>query len=141
MKLTRAIVRSVSGAEAIVEIESTGCGRCDEPGGCGGGKKADLFCRSRTYRVLNPVGAHAGELVNVAIADGVIAQSATRAYVVPLLCLLFGAVLGRLLGDSTLGEAATIGGAVLGLAAGWRWLHVGGHGRRPVPRPTIVARA
>lgn len=140
MNLIQAVVRSAAGREAIVEVESTGCGRCHEPGGCGGASKADLFCRNRTYRVLNPVGAGVGEQVNVAIADGAISDSATRAYLVPVAFMLLGALIGRAVADPSLGEASVICGAVLGLGTGWWSLRFV---RRPMgseARPTIVSR-
>lgn len=136
--VTRAVVRSVNGNEAVIEVEASGCGRCDEPGGCGGGRAK--LCSGRTYRVLNPVGAVAGDRVSVAIADGIIGVTATRAYVVPLLFLFLGALLGRNLADPSLGEITVIGGAVIGLLAGWVWLKLIQPSTKSVARPAIIAR-
>lgn len=139
MMLVRAIVRSVARDEAIVEVADTGCGRCNEPGGCGSGKKADLFCRNRVYRVRNPLGARAGDEVEISIGDGVVGFAATRAYLVPLLALLAGAAAGRLLGDSSLGEFPGVAGAAIGLAGAWLWLRNKRESLAGMAQPTIIA--
>lgn len=118
MNVTKGIVRAVDGEDALVEILETGCGRCHEDGGCGG--KADLTCRApRRYRVDNRFGARVGDAVSIAIDDGVISRLATRAYAIPLLATVFGAMLASALGGAAYGETPAIGGALAGLTAGW----------------------
>ncbi len=116
----RAIVREINQADALVEVEQGGCGRCHEPGGCGGLLQLTrMFCSTpKTYRVANEIGAGVGDLVTIAIAAGSVRRSANLAYVLPLTATIAGAVLGMLLGDDP--------GAMLGGLAGLlvAFLHV-----------------
>lgn len=111
----KAIVRAVEGEDALVEVESGGCGRCHEEGGCGGNNLTQMMCGSpKAYRVRRGSAA-VGDRVEVAIAAGVVRRSANIAYVIPLLGLLGGAVLGmQVAGD----HGAIVGGA-LGLLLAW----------------------
>lgn len=105
----RVTVLRTEGAEALVEAPAQGCGRCMEPGGCGGqGLGQLLSSQPRTYWVANDIGAVAGESVELAIAPGVVGATASLIYGVPLLALLLGAVVGMQLG----GEPAAMAGAV-----------------------------
>ena len=115
----RAIVREINQADALVEVEQGGCGRCHEPGGCGGQQLTQMFCSTpKTYRVANELGAGVGDRVTVEIAAGSVRRSANLAYVLPLTATIAGAVLGMLLGDDP--------GAILGGLAGLlvAFLHV-----------------
>lgn len=107
----RAVVRSVDGDQALVEVEQGGCGRCHEKGGCGGQHLTQMFCSGpKTYRVDNLVAASVGERVTVAIAAGSVRRTANLAYGVPLLSVLIGATLGTQIGGDL--------GAVLGAGGG-----------------------
>lgn len=142
MNLRPAVVRSAEAGEAVVELEGQGCGRCHEAGGCGGHQRADLACRTqRLFRVVNGVGAQAGDAVIVSVPEGAIAKSASLAYVLPLLTLFAGTLVGSWLLEPAFGEAAQVAGAMGGLLVGWlgvrRWLR-----RHAAPaRPQIVAKA
>jgi len=119
MSESRGIVTALDGDYAIVKTEDNGCGRCHESGGCGGVRVSQMLCTApRVWRVLNPRGAAIGESVRVAVADGAVGASAWLIYVQPLLLLLAGAGFGAYLG----GDLGSIGGGVLGLLAGWRWV-------------------
>ena len=108
----QAVVRSLSGGEAEVEVEAGGCGRCHEKGGCGGQQLTQMFCSSqKTYRVDNAVGANVGDRVTVVIAAGSVRRTANLAYGVPLTAAILGAVLGSPLG----GDLGAISGAAIGL--------------------------
>lgn len=108
----RAMVRALEGNRALVEVESGGCGRCHEKGGCGGQNLTQMFCSGpKTYLADNDFGALVGEKVIVAIAAGAVRQTANLAYGVPLTATILGAVLGMRLA----GEFAAIVGAGLGL--------------------------
>ncbi|KAB2927025.1 MAG: SoxR reducing system RseC family protein [Dechloromonas sp.] len=103
------IVRAVDGAQAEVEVEQGGCGRCHEKGGCGGQSLTRMFASGpRKYRVDNQLGATVGERVSIAIAAGSIRRSANLAYGVPLLA----AIAGALAGNAVYGDLGGIGGAV-----------------------------
>ncbi|MER2506654.1 MAG: SoxR reducing system RseC family protein [Azonexus sp.] len=107
----RAIVREINQADALVEVEQGGCGRCHEAGGCGGQQLTRMFCSTaKTYRVANEIGARVGDRVTVAIAADSVRRSANLAYVLPLTATIAGALLGMLLGDDP--------GAMLGGLAG-----------------------
>jgi len=106
----RAIVRALDGNEALVEVESGGCGRCHEVGGCGGQHLTQMFCGgAKTYRADNTVGAVVGDRVTVAIASGSVRRTANLAYGVPLVATFAGAALGSSAGGDL--------GAVLGATA------------------------
>jgi sigma-E factor negative regulatory protein RseC len=112
----RGTVTALDGDRAWVRIQGEGCGRCHEPGACGGGNLAQAFCLSpKVYRVLNPRGATPGEEVLVVIRDRALLRSAIAGYVLPLLGLFLGAALG--LGFA--GETGSMPGAVCGLAVAW----------------------
>lgn len=110
------IITEVDGEHAVVRMDESGCGRCHEPGGCGGQNIGRMFCATpRTFRVANPQKLVVGDRVRVAIADGAVRQTAALAYGLPLAALLLGALLGARLG----GEPGGIVGAVAGLVCGW----------------------
>lgn len=115
----QATVIASDGAYAIVQTEQQGgCGRCNEPGGCGGNNLVQMMCSSsRQYRVLNPDGAVVGDVVTVSIADGVVGRSALIVYGIPLVFLFVAAILVGFISDSN--WLAVVGGGV-GLALAWR---------------------
>ena len=108
-----AVVRALDGDVAEVEVESGGCGRCHEEGGCGGQQLTQMFCNGpKTYRVDNAVGADIGDHVTVAIAAGSVRRTANLAYGVPLTAAIVGAALGTSVG----GDVSAMLGSGLGLA-------------------------
>ncbi len=114
-------ITAVDGEHATVSINETGCGRCHEPGGCGGNNLGQMFCTSpRNYRVLNPRHARVGETVTVVIAENAVIRSAVSAYAVPLIALFAGAILGWILAEDT----GSIIGACCGLGIAWIFLRV-----------------
>ena len=116
-------VTAIDGEHAIVRMDETGCGRCLEPGGCGGNTMGKLFCSTpRTFRVLNPGRSVVGDRVSVVIAEGAVGRSAALAYGVPLLALLIGAASG----SNVAGETGAIAGAAGGLLFAWVTLRVAG---------------
>lgn len=101
---------------ATVLLDEAGCGRCLEPGGCGGNNIGKMFCRTpRTFRVRNPGNLAVGDRVNVALAAGAVQRGALLAYGLPLLALFIGALGGSALA----GETGAILGAVGGLLCAW----------------------
>lgn len=110
----RVVVRHLEGESADVEVESGGCGRCHEEGGCGGQQLTQMFCNGpRYYRVDNPISAAVGDQVIVAIAPGSVRKTANLAYGVPLLAMIIGALLGNLV----YGDPGAIVGALSGVTA------------------------
>lgn len=119
MHETSGVVVALDGDFAIVRLEaSSGCGRCHEPGGCGGGANIGrMLCstESRDFRALNPECVPVGASVRLTIADGAVRRSAVLAYGIPLLALFAGALAGNALA----GEAGSIAGALAGIVVGW----------------------
>ncbi|MRD72852.1 Fis family transcriptional regulator [Rhodocyclus tenuis] len=137
-------VTALDGDFALVQMDEGGCGRCHEPGGCGGGPNIGrMFCSApRNFRALNPQRLSVGARVRVTIADGAVRRSALVAYAIPLLLFLAGAIGGAFLA----GELASFAGAVFGLLAGWMLLRrnqrrgVLDAGMQPVIEPLSAGR-
>jgi sigma-E factor negative regulatory protein RseC len=119
---TRAIVIRTEGSDAIVEAaHGGGCGACGGSQGCGSGKLAEALCvRPRQFRARNEIGAHAGDEVQVAVADGALLRGALTLYGLPLLLLFIGAISGaHWAGAGAARDAAAASGAAAGLLAGF----------------------
>lgn len=124
---TRAIVVQVEGGQAFVQAnQGGGCGQCSGKG-CGSEKLSRLFCSEpRRFRVDNPVNARVGDEVIVSVAEGALLRSIGLVYLLPLLLLFTGALLGALLAtQSGQGDVYAAGGALTGLVAGFilvKWI-------------------
>jgi sigma-E factor negative regulatory protein RseC len=117
-----AVVTRIEGTDAMVEVghRSTGCGRCHEPGGCGGGSNlfGQLFgTRTSIFRVRNSIGAQVGERVLVGVGDREILRTALVTYFLPIVLLVAGAFGGMALAETPNDSAAFTGG-LFGFAAG-----------------------
>jgi sigma-E factor negative regulatory protein RseC len=116
-------VTRLDGDHAIVELTGRsdgGCGRCHEPGGCGGSAViGQLFGpRRKSFRVPNVIGAAQGEPVFVELGEGALLKVALMVYFLPVVLLVAGAFLGMALVPESSDLAAAAGGAIgLGLAA------------------------
>jgi len=88
-------VSRVENGQAIVEIvRSVGCGRCHEPGGCGG---VDISAGCRNSYVLpNTIDARPGDQVLVVVAEGSVLRAVALAYGLPGAGLVAGTVLANL---------------------------------------------
>lgn len=78
-----AVVTAVENGYLEVESASTGCGRCHEPGGCGGVSLGSMLCaKPRRLRVRNdlPGPVQVGDQVDVGVADGILGQAALVTY-------------------------------------------------------------
>lgn len=118
---TQATVTGLDGAYALVEASQGGCGRCHEKGGCGGNNAAQLFCHGpRHFRVLNPLDAQVGDRVAIGVPDGAVSRSVLLLYVLPLLLLIFGAMLGGWISAfSGSRDAGALLGALCGGGTAW----------------------
>lgn len=110
------VVQRVDGAYAWVDVSvAQGCGRCSEPGGCGGVNIAKPFGSSKqVLRVSNESGAVPGEPVMVVVEDGVPLAAALRAYAAPVVGVLGGAALGTVLAPAAVVDLYAGIGALLG---------------------------
>ncbi|MBL8398812.1 MAG: SoxR reducing system RseC family protein [Candidatus Accumulibacter sp.] len=116
MSEQRAVVVAVDDRHITLRIENSGCGRCQQAGGCGGNPLGKMFCRTpQTFRIANSGDYAVGAQVRVVVVDGAVGRSAWQAYVVPLLIVLMGAMIG----SWAIGEIGAIAGAVAGLFLGW----------------------
>ena len=115
MRYVEGVVGALDGGTAIVEVEVPlgGCGRCHETGGCRSQNLSRALCDSkRMLSVDNAIGAVVGQRVRVGMNEDVIGVMATRVYVVPLLGILVGGVLGQFLYASD--SIGGIAGALVG---------------------------
>jgi len=119
--LRTGVVRSVDYETGYAYVElyrQDGCGRCHQPGGCGGQSLSRFFCRKeQRWRVACPPQLRPGDEVEISIVGSAVRQASTRAYGVPLLFMLAGAVVG----DLVFGDVGALSGAMVGLLPGW-WL-------------------
>jgi len=122
-----AIVTATNGEFARVETQrATSCGSCEAKSSCGTSALAKVFGNRRTVvEVLNPIGAVSGERVIVGLDESALTRASFFFYIVPLLLLLTGGMLGQWLAEtlsfqST--EPLSILGGLLGLLIGVVWL-------------------
>ena len=115
--------------------EPSGCGTCGGTG-CSTRQLAELFRpRSKGFKVRDPLGVKAGELVWVGYPAGSVWHGAAGAYGLPLLLVLLGGLLGQL---AYPGDAGAALGAGLGLLISLAALSVSG--RKSIALPVIVRR-
>jgi sigma-E factor negative regulatory protein RseC len=122
MIVMSAVVVQVSGSEAVVApSQGGGCGSCSSSNSCGSSKITQFITGApRQFRVQNDVGAQVGMVVQIGLPEGVLLQSAMLVYILPLVLLLIGAIVGDQLSSETqLGElySALLGG--IGLSMGF----------------------
>lgn len=116
MSETKGTVTALVGDYAFVSINGEGCGRCHEPGGCGGSNLSQMLCVSpKVYRVLNSGRATVGDSVIIVVGDRALFRSALVGYGLPLL----GVFLGGFLGLKLAGELGSMIGAACGLLLSW----------------------
>lgn len=117
---TRATVINVDGSSAMVQSsQATGCGQCDGKG-CGTSKLSRLFCsQPRQFKVRNPVHADVGDEVIIAIVEGSVMRGIGLVYLLPLLLMFLGALLGNAIAEPQSADRNAASGAMLGLAVGF----------------------
>jgi sigma-E factor negative regulatory protein RseC len=124
---TRAIIVQTDGKYALVEASrANGCEQCNGKG-CGAGKLSQLFCsKPRQFQVDNQINASVGDRVVISVAEGTVLRGIGLVYLLPLMLLLMGAMLGNVWAEPS-GQRdlyATVG-ALLGLVAGFvfaKWI-------------------
>jgi len=108
------IVEQISDDAVWVRLtaQETGCGRCHEPGGCGGAGIAYAFGKPNDlFKIDDAHGYAVGEPVRLLADDRAALYAGLASYGLPTLGALVGAAIGSLLGAN----AGAIAGMVLGL--------------------------
>lgn len=121
MIVSEAQVERCEGEFAWVSIRPhSPCGHCDPKTGCKSVAITRLFgTAQQSYQVKNTLGARPNDLVKVAVNDGVLLSTALWAYGLPLMLLIFGAVIGSALASAARAELFSLLGAALGFAVGF----------------------
>jgi sigma-E factor negative regulatory protein RseC len=95
------------------------CESCSANKGCGAGIMARSFSAGRTLQIkaLNQVEAVVGEDVVLGIDDRVLVRSAVLMYLLPLLALMAGALLGEWLSEMLIHSGSEYLSVLMGLSA------------------------
>ncbi len=106
------VVVSVDGGMVRIKSRRTeACDHCAAKDGCrvmGGGKDME-------FNVENTLGANVGDQVQVTVSDAAFLRVIFLVYLVPIMGLMVGAVLGQELGES-MGYDPSMTAAILGFA-------------------------
>lgn len=111
----------------VMTRRSSSCGGCSSKGGCGTGALSELFApHHQTMKVLNPVNARIGDQVVLGLEEGALLRGSLAVYIVPLLLMMGGGLLGEVLAPSLSLEIGSdllsLLAAFMGLAAGFFWV-------------------
>ncbi len=112
------------GEFADVETErKSSCGGCSATGVCGTAVLAKVFGNRRSIvRVVNSIAANEGDRVVVGLQDGALIRASLVFYIVPILGMLAGAILGEAVAEKLgliMMEPFSIIGGLLGLISGF----------------------
>lgn len=127
MTESRAIVLSLDAGYAVVACDNNStCGRCEAVGGCGAVILARVLCsKPREYRVVNAIAARPGDKVTIGIAEDVLLKSSLAIYLVPLLLLIGGSVVGGISApDDSLRDGYAIAGFLVASVATTLWIRL-----------------
>ncbi len=146
------VAQTLQGPEGLVLVRlefevNGGCGRCNEPGGCGGVSLAQPLCsKPKSMVVSDPIGLSVGDTVRVAIPDDQLSRGVTRTYVISLMLFFAGSLLGAALLPDLLPmqwqvthDIGAMIGAGIGLIAAWAQLRASQR-RTPMASPRILER-
>lgn len=128
LEQTAEVVRTAPDGIWVRAVEPSGCGTCGG-NGCSSRRIAELFQRKpRNFLVDCDLSLTPGDIVVVGVADGSVLKSALRAYGVPLVLMMAGALLGQAFGQP--GDGAALAGLLAGGVVGWLVAR-GGRAARP----------
>ncbi|MCB1890168.1 MAG: SoxR reducing system RseC family protein [Rhodocyclaceae bacterium] len=134
------IERQDSMVRVRAAARSGGCGRCNEPGGCGSAKVGSMFrAEHADIWVEDRLGVEMGERVLVCLDEGVSMQAALLGYMIPVVGIVIGAAIGVFVGGDASADGAAVVGALAGLGGGVlvsRWMGRG----RPVEADPVLKR-
>jgi sigma-E factor negative regulatory protein RseC len=130
---------------AYVETSrASSCGTCSSKQSCGTSSMSQLLGgKTRSFRVSNPIGAVVGERVVIGLEESALLTSSLLGYVLPLLSLLAGALLGSQFAPAgAVTDPYSVSGAVIGLILGFvtlKWVTARAGGQRQF-QPVILRR-
>lgn len=112
MNESEAVVTRVEGDSAVIEINgpASACGSCSTKSSCGKAQPG-----MQRYVVNNAGGMKVGDRVLVSVPDGAVLKAALLSYVMPLVFVIGGAMMGSAWNGDGLPAVA---GAALGLITG-----------------------
>lgn len=127
----------------VETVRQSTCGSCIAQKGCGHGLLNSIGSGRRSHvrallGELNPGDFAVDDEVEISIPEQVLLTGALLVYLLPLLCLLAGAVLA-----GSRGEGAAVAGALVGFVGGLglvRW-HAHISRNNPSMQPRVVPRA
>ncbi|PLX41158.1 MAG: Fis family transcriptional regulator [Deltaproteobacteria bacterium] len=130
------VVETAAGKALVSTMRSGACGSCSAQGGCkalGGGREARVW-------VEDPIGVKEGDSVVVEISETAFVKAGVAVYLVPVVALLVGAILGNKFGPD-IGVSADLGAFLIGSASlGLALFGARSWGRRYATGPRIVRR-
>mgnify|MGYP001103104438 CR=1 FL=1 len=112
------VVRVADGLAWVQPKGSSGCARCDAGEGCGAGLWQRAFGLRPRQIVLPDSQLQVGDQLLLSITEGALLSSAAMLYLLPLVTLIAGALIGSYLGAADGGEWQVLLGATLGLISG-----------------------
>lgn len=132
LEQTAEVIRTAPDGIWVQAVEPSGCGTCGGQG-CASRRIAELFQRKpRHFLVDCDLSLSPGDRVVVGIANGSVLKSAMRAYALPLVLMLTGALLGQSMQP---GDGPALLGMLLGGMVGW----LAARGGR-IARPVVLRR-
>jgi sigma-E factor negative regulatory protein RseC len=110
------VIASEAGIAEVEVVRRPACSACSSSAACGVSLLDRLLGRRPQHLVVgNKIGAVVGETVIVGIPEGALLKAAVAAYLMPLLGLLAGALLGQTLAEhSGLAVSTDVAGLVGG---------------------------
>lgn len=118
----RARILRVENGQAWLALtdKQGGCGRCDEPGGCGSVQIGHVFGLPKGELVL-PVDDRfaVGDTVVISVPDGAPLRAALVSYGLATLLLVVGSACGSVIAAPVHADAFALGGGIAGLALAW----------------------
>ena len=132
------VVAETADGRALVETQRSGsCQQCAARGACahlGGGREARVW-------VEDPIGVQPGDRVVLAVAEATVVRASLLIYLLPVVALFAGALLGNHLAPS-FGVSPDLGAAGLGIVAmALAFLVARSLGGKTAPGPRIVRKA
>lgn len=123
----QAVVVAIDSGRAHLEIRRNApCGLCGTTQGCGVSLWGRLFKRADGgFWTANNLQANVGDVVVIGIQEGALLAGSLTAYVVPLLLLCAGALVGSwTVGSRANSDLYAVIGAAVGLLVGFVWVKI-----------------